>query len=288
MSMKLYIGSTPLLPTPKLGNVGLTTIYQGNTLMYGEPIRQPKDILGLQNWWRADLGITLSGSRVTQWDDQINGKSLTLESGSSAPDWISADSGMNDRPAIHFGNNATNESLSDNANPISTSLSDIPFLYFVISYEPGSYGSTEVYVGGDNRVNTPGQNYRILTNNFDYQNRFIIQATELDQSGTTTAPQETIPSSYNNWVGIGWKNTPNRDGYWYHNGTETEWFSEGTDQWGRPAIVSSGIKLVVGNAGPGNTGVFRGKVLEMGFALQKPNATELAEFNEYVNRRYGL
>lgn len=256
--------------------------------MYGEIIRQPKDILGLENWWRADLGITLSGSRVTQWDDQINGKSLTLESGSSAPDWISADSGMNDKPAIHFGNNATNESLSDNANPISTSLSDIPFLYYVISYESGSHGTTDVVLGGDNIRNTPGQIYSISTNTFDYQNRFVLTERDLATSGTTIAERDVISTSYKNWVGIAWKNTPSRDGYWYHNGVEETWYSSGTDGWGRNGLVTSGIKLVVGNAGPGSTSVFKGKVLEMGFGLQKPSASELAQFNEYVNRRYGL
>lgn len=288
MSMKLYLGSKPLLPKPIIGSSNIGAIYNGSELVYGRSQWQPTQINGLTNLWRSDYGVTVSASRVTSWEDSIAGKTLTLESGSSAPQYNTTDSGFSNKPSIEFGNYSTNESLSDNANPVSTTLSDVPFLYFVMSYDSGAYGTTDVVLGGDNINNTPGQIYRISTNTFSYQNRFVLTESGVATSGTTVDPQQSISTSYKNWVGIAWKNTPSRDGYWYHNGVEETWYTSGTDGWGFSGLVSSGIKLVVGNSGPGSTQVFKGKVVEMGFGLERPNADALSNLNDYMNRRYGI
>ena len=46
--------------------------YLANPIVPPAPAWDPSDFTNVQYWWRADLGITTSGTGVSQWRDQIN------------------------------------------------------------------------------------------------------------------------------------------------------------------------------------------------------------------------
>src|SRR5260221_2651489 len=64
----------------------------------------PASLTGLLAWYKADAGVTLSGSNVTQWNDQTsNGYNLTP---STNPPTFSA-TGFNSKQGITFTNAGT-------------------------------------------------------------------------------------------------------------------------------------------------------------------------------------
>lgn len=65
------------------------------------PIIIPSDISGLALWIDADIGVTLSGADVTNWDDQSqNSNNLSVPSGGSSPTFES--SVINGKPGVLF------------------------------------------------------------------------------------------------------------------------------------------------------------------------------------------
>lgn len=45
----------------------------------------PSDITGVSEWWRADLGVSTSGSAVTTWTGQVNGEAPTQGTEANRP-----------------------------------------------------------------------------------------------------------------------------------------------------------------------------------------------------------
>lgn len=64
----------------------------------------PASLPGLRLWLRADQGVTLSGSAVTQWQDQ-SGNALHVAQGTPAAQPTYVASSINTRPAISFDGN---------------------------------------------------------------------------------------------------------------------------------------------------------------------------------------
>ncbi len=84
----------------------------------------PSDVAGLAGWWKADAGLTLSGSSVTGWADQSgNGYDLSAV---GTPTYV-PQVASNGRPGILF-DDATGEALEIDSN---LGITDAPFTILV-------------------------------------------------------------------------------------------------------------------------------------------------------------
>ena len=288
MATKLYKGTTPLLSQPSIGGGLMGRAYIGGQLAYGAApiVWTPESINGITNWWRADMGVTLSGATVTSWVDQIAGKTLTQEGTSTAPDFVASDTTMNNQPAIEFGaSGATLDNLSDDANRINPSATDFPFMWSVFSTTDNAVGGYQVPMADKSVDGVAGQEFIIEFNHPSYPNTISIYSHKLDSGvGTTLGNVAVRPDT--GWIGIGVDNNDvNNPGYLWVNGTKQTLWSVGSNYWGQ---VGSGISLNAGNYGPSATLPYKGRLLEFGFGLEEINVESKADFTTYLNTRYGL
>jgi hypothetical protein len=92
----------------------------------------PEDLSNLYCWWRADTGITTSGTNVTSWASKAGAVSRTLvqAGGSTNSVYNSADSSFNNQATIEFPSNR-NGCLT--IGDVSSSLSQISAVCFIFS-----------------------------------------------------------------------------------------------------------------------------------------------------------
>ena len=93
-------------------------------------------------------------------------------------------------------------------------------------------------------------------------------------------------SAFKGWVGLASDNSI-KEGYYYKNGTTPSIFTSNTYGWG-DGTRGSGIDLVVGNYGAGQSLGFKGRVFEMGFQTTEPTADEISKMETYINTYYGV
>jgi len=246
----------------------------------------PEEMNGIVHWWRADLGVTLSSGTVTQWTDQIAGKNLTQEGSSTAPDYVSSDSTMNNQAAIEFGNGGTDtDNLSDNANRITPTSTQFPFMWAVFSTADNSEGGYQVPLGDKSTDGSSGQEFLVEFNHPSYANTISIYNYRLDSTSGVTegafAPRPNI-----GWIGIGVDNNDsNHPGYFYLNSHEgRQVWDAGSYYWGE---YGSGISFNVGNYGPSGNLEYNGRILEAGYCNEEPTEETIIEFHTYLNERYG-
>ncbi len=97
----------------------------------GNPLHNPGPPLsGLQLWFKADAGVSTSGSNVIGWADQSgNGHDASTIAGT--PVLLSSGSGINGLPAIRFNNTGGN----------------VETCYLTTSFDPSAWaGMTVIYV----------------------------------------------------------------------------------------------------------------------------------------------
>src|SRR5690606_25004113 len=75
-------------------------------------------------WLRADLGVTVTGSGVSLWEDQSgSGNDFSQSTDASRPPLIASEPGLNGHAAVHFDDLATyltrTSVTSDNAMTIT-------------------------------------------------------------------------------------------------------------------------------------------------------------------------
>lgn len=101
----------------------------------------PKDISGLQIWFKGDAGvldgsgnpITVNNTRVGTWKDQSgNGYDATQATDASRPFYRTAPNGQNNLPGVYF--DGTNRWLAKAQQLFSTAVS----LFIVIKYDDAS------------------------------------------------------------------------------------------------------------------------------------------------------
>ena len=85
----------------------------GQTLIFNTP--SPSAISDIAGWWESTAGVHLSGSNVTQWDDQ-SGAGINVTNTGSYPTY-SASGGPNGLPYLSF---ASAEFLQSTTNVVST------------------------------------------------------------------------------------------------------------------------------------------------------------------------
>lgn len=129
-------------------------VYAPGALLYNELNRHPElgrglfrnvvtplTILGSTNllaWWRSDLGITLNGSDVQQWDDQTgNGHHLIQLTAGNQPAYGAA-TGPNGRPGLTFVA-ASNERMVDSTLDLDPPGTNPTFFWWIAS--PTTWGA---------------------------------------------------------------------------------------------------------------------------------------------------
>ena len=251
------------------------------------PTWTPADMNGIQYWWRADLGVTLSGGTVTAWEDQIAGKTLIQEGGSAtAPDYVASDTTMNNQAAIEFGNGgATFDSLTDNANRIFPSGTDFPFMWAVFSTTNNGVGGYQVPLADKGSDGAAGQEFIVEFNHPSAANVISTYSYYLDAAGQSTQ-LSTAARPDTGWIAIGVDNNDaNAPGYlWVNSAKQTQW-TVGSYEWGVPR---GGIAISVGNYGPSGNLPYIGRILEVGFGLEEIDTDSMTNMNAYLNSRYGL
>ena len=245
----------------------------------------PEELNGITHWWRADSGVTLSGGTVTDWVDQISGKTLTQEGSSTAPDYVSSDTTMNSKPAIEFGNGGTTtDALSDQANRLSVTSTDFPFAWYVFSTTDNARGGYQI-LGPDAGPDAANQELAIEFNHPSHANTISVYSYSIDGGGGITLT-DVASRPDKGWVGIGTDNNDsNHPGYLWVNGTKQTLWTGGTYYWGERG---NGIDLIVGNYGPSQTLGYVGRILEFGFGTEEPTDANRVELANYINDRYGL
>ncbi len=78
--------------------------------MLGSPSFTPTEVSGCVLWLRADLGITLNGSDVLQWDDQSDSAlSFVQATEADQPPYNATDGDLNNQPSVEFGADTTHQ-----------------------------------------------------------------------------------------------------------------------------------------------------------------------------------
>lgn len=98
----------------------------GLGLTLGQPVEHlfdPGDISGVSVWLRPQKHVSLSGSDVTSWTDDMNG--VVFTAGTNKPTYNPDNSDFNDQPTLHWSS-AANENL------VSSQTMDQPASYFII------------------------------------------------------------------------------------------------------------------------------------------------------------
>lgn len=110
----------------------------------GSGTEVPESISSLAAWWRADSGITLNGSNVSDWDDKTGTYTISQSTPGNQPLYNSTDSNFNDRPTITF-DSGTFEWL-EGASGLATSIRASASSIFVVARR-NSGGSNHTLVG---------------------------------------------------------------------------------------------------------------------------------------------
>ena len=236
----------------------------------------PADATGIKYWWRADSGVTLSGTDVTAWEDQIAGHTLTPSA--TSPKFVASDTSMNNQPAIEFGSVDTSEVL---ANTTEVAAGGEGFAWFVISTTTNADGGFQIIGGFKGLLGAAGHEMVIETNNPSYSNSFTTYTYEVGPSGgdeTNTGVSVSAPEK--SWVGIGHDNATGQN-YFYRNGT-SYLIGVGGDN-------PDTLAFCVGNYGTGGGLEYYGNVLECGWLSREYwTAPDAAQFSAYVSTRYGI
>lgn len=149
--LRPFLGSASLQPHARWLRFQLSATGTGLTGNWGATFRyhlararkrgfSPMLVPGLVNYFRADMGLTLAGSSVNSWTDQISGLSLTPPAG--IPTF--APQAINGMPAIQFSS-ANNQWLSVTA---ATQTAQGDSMIVVFQSQTAAPGANAVVIDG--------------------------------------------------------------------------------------------------------------------------------------------
>ena len=239
----------------------------------------PSDFTNVQYWWRADLGVTTSGTDVTNWVDQINGLDITQTNAANRPTLIASAATLNGQAVITF--NGTTDWLSSKTSPAAVSSTDVTTLsvYRIPNTTPGDgiifgYSGIGPYAG---RMFPDG----VSGNLRNY--------TQWASGGSTTVIESPMTSG-NKFYYWNYDTSAGSEVYAYNTLSTTSKVSGGltgrTNNQNLVVAVGATINSV------GNNTVFGGRYIELVSAENvviygTPTTQELNDWKSYVNTRYG-
>ena len=111
----------------------------------------PSDFTNVQYWWRADLGVTESGTGVSAWRDQINNFDMIQGTDANRPT-ATTSANLNNQSVLSF--NGTSDFLYTTTTPQAVSNTDVSMLhvYRIKNSSPGEglifgYSGIGAYTG---------------------------------------------------------------------------------------------------------------------------------------------
>lgn len=103
-------------------------------------ITSPLDLPNLAYWFRADLGVSTTGGKVTNWLDQSgNGHHVSQSTDSQRPTFNASDANFNNQSTFTFANASSTQLDNTTTNPIAQSSARTLFACF---------RGTDVFNGG--------------------------------------------------------------------------------------------------------------------------------------------
>ena len=235
----------------------------------------PSDFANVQYWWRADLGITTTGTGVSAWEDQINGFTMIQGTDSKRPT-ATTSSGLNNAAALSF--NGTSDYLYTSTSPASFTGSDLTMLgiWNMVSSNNGAVMGGVVTANGTRFwMDTLNGNYRVFGENI------YSPAGSAYTVASVGAQPSVMKMRYDASAG---------DGFVAQNTlTETTMGTNGDVNTTWRASVSVAVGATVSNTGGS---VFLGRYVQYELAEQiwihgSPSSDEMNEFKDYSNNRYG-
>ena len=237
---------------------------------------QPSDFANVQYWWRADLGVTTTGTGVSAWEDQINGFTMIQGTDSKRPT-ATTSTNLNNAPALSF--NGTSDYLYTSTGPASFTGSDLTMIgiWNLVSATNGALmGGVVTNNGTRFWMDTLNGDYRIFGENI-YS---AAGSAYVVQTPFGTGPS-VMKMRYDASAGDGFvaQNTLTETTIGTAGDVNTTW------QAGTSVAVGATVSSNAGN-------VFLSRYVNYQLAEQiwihgTPSTDEMNEFKTYSNNRYG-
>ena len=240
-----------------------------------------------QYWWRADHGVTTSGTTVTGWTDVINGFQMVTE-GRTNPQ-LTTDSTLNNQSAIEFGGNDALYTLTTPESRTGDFTMLVVFNSTAASQENAIFGLTRrnAELATTFIMRAAGDNFGNFTRRFESQDgtfaenviagaestgahmmwsRYIAADGQVNVAVDTLTEQEGTGGGFTNqdWYSPDGKGQPIAAGAWVNN-----------------RIFESSEGLVYDNR------YFTGTIAECVIVYGSPSDAEMLAWKNYVNDRYG-
>ena len=240
------------------------------------PTWAPSDFTNVQYWWRADLGVTTTGTGVSDWEDQINGFTMVQGTDSKRPT-ATTSANLNGADVLSF--NGTSDVLYTATSPASFTGNDLTMLgvWDLTSSTSGTLMGGVVTSNGTRFwMDTLSGNYRIFGENI-YSAAGVAYTVESPYTTGAAAMKMRYDASAG-------------DGFVAQNTlTETTIGTAGdvNTTWRASTSVAVGATVT------GTTGaVFLSRYVNYKLAEQvwihgTPTTDEMNEWKDYVNTRYG-
>jgi len=291
----LFLGDTPI------------QLVQNNNFVsvnpYTEVIWTPADFSNVNAWWRADSGVTLHPvyrSKIEAWEDKINGYIVTQSFTASATYPIEdrmpstgSSSNLNNQNTVHFEistpsafpSGAPNYLYSTGSWP-SIAGSDFTML-MVIDYVAPYENNEGVLMGMTDQTSVKRFYFDPFSTPNDLRNLSGLGAASLQIVDSDKYINNNTPYFLGQYY-----NTTTADNYYYYNTTTGSLFYNGTvtnDTFATTTLFSIG-GFMTGTGNLGALAIVRANdfhVAECVLIKGIPSASELAEWTNYVNTRYG-
>jgi len=214
---------------------------------------------GLAAWFKADAGVSTSGSNVTSWTDQTGNNTVTQSTSAHQPTLVSND--VNGRPALHFNGSQ----WLFNARNIGPGLnSDMTMIVMGTSTTPSNQ-QYSIWMGSGVRTSR-GLGYYSSAQNFNFYNAYDSGAA-VPNANTFVVEAGSINSALNSVT-------------FYRNGIQTA--TGGASSIG---AVTPGI--TVGAALNGSS-PWQGDIAEVMVYDHQLSSTEFQQVGVYLADRYGF
>jgi hypothetical protein len=214
---------------------------------------------GLALWLKADAGVTLSGTNVSEWDDQTGTYAMTQGTGWQQPTYVAND--MNGLPALRLNGsqflyNSANMGLNADMTIITVAMTSNPGVVEE-SFCAGDYNT------GANR----GLGYVSSLQFFEGFNDGVVGA-GTPPANTFVEEAATLDSSRSNVV-------------FYRNGSETGATTIGS-------VQNMGSGMTIGCRSADHVCYWQGDIAEVLVYDHLLSSTEMNEVGSYLGDKYGL
>jgi hypothetical protein len=247
------------------------------------PAWTPESFSDVQYWWRADLGVTETGTGVSAWEDQINGFTMQQSTDSSRPT-LTTNANLNGQSVIRT--NGTSDYLYTLTTPAARTTGDYTFLTVHRIINTG--GNSGIIFGVSRLAGNP--NSRIWIDTLSNNQRFFATGMA-SATGTNASVNYESPMTISNTAFKGRYDQSLGDTFYAYNTLSESTLGTsgvtGLTGWPTDATVCIGAS-VIGTAG----GIFLSRyapidIAEAVMIYGEPSTDEMNDWKSYVNNRYG-